>query len=99
MPCPCSLPNSKVRRIKRSSVPCSSAIRSSSGFCVDILPERNSFLVGCQPEPACAADAENGRKCVHAASEWPVDLLSDREVSAEPLAAGQPAAEAQRKLR
>jgi RNA polymerase sigma-70 factor (ECF subfamily) len=27
--------------------------------------------------------AENGRKCVHAASEWPVDLLSDREVSAE----------------
>src|SRR5262245_53999153 len=65
MPCPCCCPNRRVRRIRRSSVPCNSAIRSSSDLLVDIRPEIRYSSVECQPESispgaTCPTNADFG---------------------------------------
>ena len=49
MACPCAGPGSSVRRISRSSVPCSSSMRSRSSL-VDILGEHKELPVECQGE-------------------------------------------------
>ena len=48
IPCPCWAPKSSVRKISRSSVPCSSGIRSFSW--VAIRPDYETLRVECQPE-------------------------------------------------
>src|SRR5262249_7482626 len=48
---PCAGPSSSVRRISKSSVPCSNSIRSLS-FLVDILGEHTPLPVECQGEYA-----------------------------------------------
>src|SRR5690242_16219025 len=50
MPCPCCRPKISVRRIRRSSVPWRSAIRSSEGSWVAIRPNYMLVRVGCQPK-------------------------------------------------
>src|SRR5919106_3646132 len=49
--CPCCAPNSSVRRMSRSSVPCRCAAYSRSArFRIDIRPEYAYAPVECQPE-------------------------------------------------
>src|SRR5215472_9105193 len=58
---PCVGPNNRVRRIKRSRVPCSNSMRS---FCplVDILLQNSEVHLECQGESARSIFWRNGPK-------------------------------------
>src|SRR5262245_56686786 len=49
MPCPCWEPRMRVRRIRRSSVHCSSSSRYLSSW-VDMYPKHGNARLSCQPK-------------------------------------------------